>query len=66
MFSKQVAKMAKQAKVLAKKKFYQASQWALLTSSAVGFAGPQPGTSRAHWAPLDLNLQMECQIQSST
>lgn len=27
MFSKQVAKMAKQAKVLAKKKFYQVYLW---------------------------------------
>ena len=28
---------------------------------AVGTAGPQPGTFRAQWAPLDLSGQMECQ-----
>ena len=37
------------------------AQWALLdlnckVLSAVGTAGPQPGTFRAQWAPLDLNL----------
>ena len=37
------------------------SEWARLdlnrkVLSAVGTAGPQPGTFRAQWAPLDLNL----------
>ena len=37
------------------------TQWALLDLnckglSALGTAGPQPGTFRAQWAPLDLNL----------
>jgi hypothetical protein len=37
------------------------TQWALLDLnykglSALGTAGPQPGTVRAQWAPLDLNL----------
>ena len=37
------------------------SEWARLglnckLLSAVGTAGPQPGTFRAQWAPLDLNL----------
>ena len=37
------------------------AQWALLdlnckSLSALGTAGPQPGTFRAQWAPLDLNL----------
>ena len=37
------------------------TQWALLDLnckglSALGTAGPQPGTCRAQWAPLDLNL----------
>ena len=37
------------------------AQWALLDLnckglSALGTAGPQPGTFRAQWAPLDLNL----------
>ena len=29
--------------------------------SSVSTAGPQPGTLRAQWAPLDLNGQIECQ-----
>ena len=29
--------------------------------SSVSTAGPQPGTFRAQWAPLDLNGQIECQ-----
>ena len=29
--------------------------------SSVGTAGPQPGTFRAQWPPLDLNGQIECQ-----
>ena len=29
--------------------------------SPAGTAGPQPGTFRAQWAPLDLSGQMECQ-----
>ena len=38
------------------------TQWALLDLnckglSALGTAGPQPGTFRAQWAPLDLNLK---------
>ena len=42
------------------------SEWARLdlnrkVLSAVGTAGPQPGTFRAQWAPLDLSGQMECQ-----
>ena len=37
------------------------TQWALQDLnckglSALGTAGPQPGTFRAQWAPLDLNL----------
>ena len=35
------------------------STWDL--QSSVGTAGPQPGTFRAQWAPLDLNGQIECQ-----
>ena len=35
------------------------STWDLRTS--VHTAGPQPGTLRAQWAPLDLNGQIECQ-----
>ena len=35
------------------------STWDL--PSSVGTAGPQPGTFRAQWAPLDLNGQIECQ-----
>ena len=42
------------------------AHWAPRTStwdrpSSVSTAGPQPGTLRAQWAPLDLNGQMECQ-----
>ena len=35
------------------------STWDL--PSSVSTAGPQPGTFRAQWAPLDLNGQIECQ-----
>ena len=31
--------------------------------SPVGTVGPQPGTSRARWALLDLNSKIECQIE---
>ena len=42
------------------------TQWPLLDLnckglSALGTAGPQPGTFRAQWAPLDLNGQIQCQ-----
>ena len=39
MFSKQVAKMAKQAKVLAKKKFYQVRLWCRSRLARSGSAG---------------------------
>ena len=35
------------------------STWDL--QSSVGTTGPQPGTFRAQWAPLDLNGEIECQ-----
>ena len=46
------------------------TQWALLDLnckglSALGTAGPQPGTFRAQWVPLDLNLRRPSSVSTS-